>query len=202
MNRSQQWELIRSQVAQIEQTDALRIIPHDNEGQLHLDVAAFNGRRYHLMLDLEDYDIEPPRLYVLDENGQVTWERAKLPPPPFLNLSMHPIDKRDFFCIPGTYDYHSHPLHQHEYWDALRNSTPLSALVRTLARTLKDPPKQEIKLRVKNLHKLPLKHVIIRLDNGEEARFDVEKGATLALRGLEIAVANNLVIRIEAEDAT
>lgn len=201
MDRLQQRELIQSQVAQIGRTDDLRVIEHANEFQLHLDIAADNGKRYHVMLDLEDYDVEPARLYVLDERGEITWDRTKLPPLPFLNGTKHPIEERDFFCIPGTYDYHSHPLHKHEQWDALRNSTPLAALVSNLAKTLKKPPGQQLNLRIGNLPKVPLKHVTIVFDNGETARMEVE-GSSVALRRIEIGLANNLSIRIEVQDAT
>lgn len=202
MNRSQQRQLIQSQLAEIERTDDLRVIEHENEFQLHLDIAAHNGKRYHVMLDLEDYDVEPARLYVLDERGEITWDRSRLPPPPFLNGTKHPIEERDFFCIPGTYDYHSHPLHAHEPWDALRNSTPLASLASNLAKTLKKPPGQQIRLRIGNLPKVPLKKVDIVLDNGETAHMEVNDGAPVALRRIEITLANNLSILIEVENAT
>lgn len=202
MNRAQQRQLIQAQVAEIDQTDDLKVLEHDNEFQLHLDIAAHSGQRYHVMLNLEDYDVEPPGLYILDESGKITWDRATLPPPPFVNGTKHPLEERDFFCIPGTYDYHSHPLHEHEAWDALRNSTPLAALVRKLADTLKNPPIKQLRLQINNLHKVPLKHVTLILDNGEATRIEVNDSTTVALRGIEIALANNQSIRIEAQDAT
>lgn len=202
MYPDQQRELIHSQVAQILESDDLKVIPQPNPLELHLNVAAVGGRRYHLKLDLENYDLEPPKLYVLDEQGNVTWDRKKLPPWPFLNGSRHPGANRDFFCIAGTYDYHSHPLHEHEPWDALRNTTPLAALASKLSKTLKEPPAPKLTVGINGLGNLPLRHILLQFTNGENYVFEVNGESKVVLQGLEITFANNQILRIEARNAT
>lgn len=201
MNREQQRKLVRQQVAAVQQTDHLRILPHSNEFQLHLQVLAADGKQYHLMLDLDDYDVEPAKLYVLDELGNVTWDRTKLPPPPFLNGSKHPLAQRDFFCIAGTYDYHSHPLHEHERWDGLRNTTTLAGLVASIVKHLRNPAPPKIGILLNGLATVPLHELALFLGNGETAVFQVEGPTSVTLQALEIRFANNQCVRLEVRNA-
>lgn len=199
MNREQQQGLIQGQIDDIVEGEGWSIIASDSEFELHLDVRAWNGQRYHLLLDLGGYDIEPPKLCVISEGGEVTWNRAELPPPPFLNGSIHPGLNRDFFCIPGTFDYHSHPLHEHESWDALRNNTPLAELVSRIVRMLTNPPVKMLGLGVGGLHKAPFKRAVLHMDSGQSLQFEVPDGFGATLHAIEIALANNQVIRLEVK---
>jgi len=148
MNRALQAALIQRQVADINQDADCRIIPHANRFQLHLDMKGLGDRRYHLVMDLDDYDVEPPRLCVVDANGSPAWTTDVMPPHPVGNTGIHPIENRMFLCVRGTRDFHSHPLHAHEPWDQLRNNLPLSRLVADLRAMIQTVPTHMVNLQL------------------------------------------------------
>lgn len=147
MNSAQQVELIAAQVAKIEEDERCCVITQANPLQLHLDVASYNGQTYRLKLDLSLYDIEPPALSVLDADGNEVWDRRQLPPG-LTNQDDHPIHKRPFFCVPGTLEYHDHPLHGNVSWDAMRNTRPLAALVAQIKHTMMAKPTPFLQIQV------------------------------------------------------
>jgi hypothetical protein len=140
MNRTLQAALIQEQIAAIHQDADCKVITQPNPLQLHLDIKGFGERRYHLVLDLEDYDVGPAWLYVLGPDGKPAWTTEVMPPHPMGNTGLHPTEKRMFLCVAGTRDFHTHPLHEHEPWDQLRNNMPLSRLVANIRSMLRNAP--------------------------------------------------------------
>lgn len=86
-----------------------------------------------LAMELADYDGQPPTAELLLP------DRSPLPKeqwPGSLNwqgviLEHHKYD-RPWFCRPGLREYHTHPQHDDDPWDAHREGLPLHTLVENL----------------------------------------------------------------------
>lgn len=84
-----------------------------------------------LALDGRWYDAEPFRVAVCGPDGLALpaagWPRG-------LVHSVHPVLGRPFACVRGTYEYHLHPQHYQDRWDAHRSRLRLADLLDHLLR--------------------------------------------------------------------
>jgi hypothetical protein len=79
-----------------------------------------------IRLDGTRYDAEPFRMTVVGSDG------GKLPAkqwPGELFHAIHPVLRRPFACVRGTYEYHCHPTHAADAWDAYRMRIRLADLL-------------------------------------------------------------------------
>ena len=79
-----------------------------------------------IRLDGENYDSEPFRVTVVDRDG------IELPSsqwPGQLFHSVHPVLQKAFACVRGAFEYHCHPSHTNESWDAYRMKIRLADLL-------------------------------------------------------------------------
>jgi len=91
-----------------------------------------------LTLDVTDFDSQPPTAELLAADG------TPLPPERWPRdvegqgiVPDHPLwRRRPFFCRPGTREFHTHPQHEDEPWDAYREGMSLSNIVLSLIRDL------------------------------------------------------------------
>ncbi len=70
-----------------------------------------------IRLDGTRYDAEPFRVAVVDAAGDKLSSKQW---PGQLFHAIHPVLRRPFACIRGTYEYHCHPSHAADAWDAYR----------------------------------------------------------------------------------
>ena len=89
-------------------------------------LADTNVGRAVLLLDAAGYDAEPMKLTVLDGAGRVLPGAAW---PGALYYTEHPILGRPFACVQGSYEYHCHPSHLADPWDAHRRRIRLAELL-------------------------------------------------------------------------
>jgi hypothetical protein len=72
------------------------------------------------------FDAEPFEVGVVDTNlsplGADSW-------PGNLCAGVHPVLQRPFACVRGTYEYHTHPSHLNDPWDAIRFTWRLPQLL-------------------------------------------------------------------------
>jgi hypothetical protein len=90
-----------------------------------------DGQPVRLQLDGAHYDAEPFRVAVVDDGGSLV-EHDRWPAD--LSHSIHPVLRRPFACVRGTFEYHCHPSHLNDRWDIHRSSIRLVDLVDHLLR--------------------------------------------------------------------
>jgi hypothetical protein len=84
-----------------------------------------------ILFELSDWDSQPPTAELLDDQREALaveeWPQ-KLTRRGIVNG--HPNYARPFFCRPGLREFHTHPQHEDEPWDAIRGAgITLTALV-------------------------------------------------------------------------
>ncbi len=90
-------------------------------------IIRFDGSRY----DAEPYDVAVVDAVAPD--GRMLPGEAW---PPGLNHGHHPILGRPFICIRGTGEYHLHPSHLADPWDAYRGRLALADLAAHILRRM------------------------------------------------------------------
>lgn len=84
-----------------------------------------------LRLDCSDYNSQPPLVVLCDADGHLLPD-ARWPHTGGQRgiVAGHPIlGPRKFFCRPGTREFHTHPDHEDQPWDAVREERPLYLIV-------------------------------------------------------------------------
>lgn len=79
-------------------------------------------------IDYVDYDLHPPSVTFLDPLTRMPG--GPVSPPLQLDgttvrpllLAAHPRWRRPFLCLPGTFEYHTHPQHDGDPWLGVRRS--------------------------------------------------------------------------------
>lgn len=79
-------------------------------------------------LDFVDYNLQPPSVTFRDPVGRRPLVRNELPPALqrvgertiSVMIASHPYTRLPFLCFPGIREYHSHPQHTNDPWDAYR----------------------------------------------------------------------------------
>lgn len=84
-----------------------------------------------IRLDAKEYDAHPLSVFVIDETDGFA-ERERWPGSLF--HSVHPVLKRGFACVRGTFEYHCHPSHLGDAWDTYRATLRLPRLLDHLVR--------------------------------------------------------------------
>lgn len=100
------------------------------QGARALAIVSGPDRRYVLELEGENYDAEPLRLRLLDDET-----REPLPVeawPQGLGAAEHPSLKRPFTCMRGLFEYHCHTSHLNDPWDRHRYDYRVEDLLRRL----------------------------------------------------------------------
>jgi hypothetical protein len=85
----------------------------------------------HIIFDGARYDAEPFRVSLASAAGTALPHEQW---PAGLSHGVHPILGRPFACIQGTYEYHAHPSHLADRWDAYRHRIRLPDLLDHLLR--------------------------------------------------------------------
>ena len=93
-----------------------------------------------LHLDCTDFDSQAPSVALLDSKEKL------LPPGRWPHdpqgrgiVQGHPdFPGRKFFCRPGTREFHSHPPHADEPWDAVREGMTIDKIALGILRDLKE----------------------------------------------------------------
>lgn len=125
-------ELLDAEIAAAELRLGDRITGISREGtDVYCRVEGTNVGSVTIRLDGREFDAEPFRVAVVDENGNIAahdrWPGA-------LSLGPHPFLGRPFACVQGTYEYHAHPTHLTDRWDLYRNQLRLPQLLDHLLR--------------------------------------------------------------------
>jgi len=116
------------------------LIGHQLGGTMY-NVPIIGSRRreqFILALDLTDFDSQPPTAELLSDD-RTPLPRARWPRDPegqgiVPNHRLWP--HRPFFCRPGTREFHTHPQHEDEPWDAYREGMSLTGVVLPLVHDL------------------------------------------------------------------
>ncbi len=87
--------------------------------------------RYRLRLDCRDYDAEPPRLAVVDDDDHPLpgdrWPPGLL----YSSVPLHPVLDAPWACVRGTFEYHCYPGHTggDDAWDIHRTDLRIPDLL-------------------------------------------------------------------------
>lgn len=76
-------------------------------------------RPLRLVFECDGWDSQPPSIVLCDAAG-VTLKSLPTNPTGIFNAGPHPSLGRPFVCMRGTREYHIHPSHTSDAWDALR----------------------------------------------------------------------------------
>jgi hypothetical protein len=95
-----------------------------------IDLSSKSERRLILALGCENYDGEPPTAELLDADG-VPLPAGQWPKDLIRQgiIDGHRDFDRPFFCRPGLREFHTHPQHEDDPWDAHREALRLHAIV-------------------------------------------------------------------------
>lgn len=127
-------ELLTEQLASLDASFLERyraaIHPLETQGDFVVVTTLPSGQVSRLRFDARNFDLDPPRVYFCDENGQpLPPGLCPTPSRGFLHQHSNPDITYPFFCVRGTYEYYVHSSHYTESWDALRNRTSLLDVV-------------------------------------------------------------------------
>jgi len=98
-----------------------------------LDVTVHARTPVRIQLVAPQWDEEPPRVVLLTADG-CPWPVASAGQPPdtafrsggVFNHNAHEITGRTYVCMPGSYDYHTHPMHTADVWERYRGKPGMS----------------------------------------------------------------------------
>lgn len=93
-----------------------------------------------LQLNCDDFDSQPPEALLLDADG------SPLPPERWPHdkkgmgiVQGHPLyPDRKFFCRPGTREFHTHPQHEDQPWDEIREGRSIDKIALGILQDLRD----------------------------------------------------------------
>jgi hypothetical protein len=84
---------------------------------------AMNARTpIRLRLTCDDWNDRPPSITLHVIDGTLI-TAAPTNPSGIFHPSPHPVTSRYFVCMRGTREYHTHPSHVGDSWDALKNGS-------------------------------------------------------------------------------
>ncbi len=86
---------------------------------LDVGFSAKDGARLRLRFVCNDWNERPPSVEFLDWGGQQLAGIERDPASVF-NNSPHPATGRPFICMKGVREYHTHPSHTNDAWEAIR----------------------------------------------------------------------------------
>ena len=88
---------------------------------LEVGFSAQDDARLRLRFTCDDWNDRPPSVQFLDSEGRPvpTIERD---PASVFNNSPHPATGKPFICMKGVREYHTHPSHTADAWEAIRRS--------------------------------------------------------------------------------
>lgn len=124
--------LLQEQVEVANQSPVRSRLQQDvrREGTRVLAFAQGSDRLLLFEFDGPNYDAEPLRLRLRDaDSGD---ELALESWPQGLGPAEHPVLHRPFTCLRGLYEYHCHPSHVTDPWDAYRFKYRLEDMLRIL----------------------------------------------------------------------
>lgn len=97
-------------------------------------------KEYRIRLDLQEYDLQPPKVDVLGFLGMLRAKRAGWPQlSKFTHETTLPGTEDSWVCTVGVRAYHDHFVHVHNSWDRYRNWMDLHAVLKNLARNMETP---------------------------------------------------------------
>ena len=67
-----------------------------------------------------DWNEQPPSVALLERDGSFL-SKAPSNPSGVFHQGPHPNTGRPFICMAGSKEYHTHPSHTGDYWDAYRS---------------------------------------------------------------------------------
>ncbi len=82
-----------------------------------LDVTFEGARPLRVRLDCSEWDSVPPSVVLQNADGS---DLTGPTPGGIFNGSAHPSTGKQFICMRGVREYHTHPSHVQEKWDAYR----------------------------------------------------------------------------------
>lgn len=72
-----------------------------------------------LRLNCDNWNDSPPAITLLSRDGEPL-TTAPNDPTGVFNGSLHPLENRQFICMRGSREYHTHPSHVGDPWESLR----------------------------------------------------------------------------------
>lgn len=119
-------DLLETEVAQARERLGQRLTRLDLRGSVvYAMLPSPTGGEAVIQLDGADYDAQPFRVLVLRDGQPVPaggWNEL-------VYGSEHPVLRRPFLCISGTYEYHCYPGHHEDVWDKYRSTIRLGDLL-------------------------------------------------------------------------
>lgn len=89
---------------------------------LEVGFSAADGARLRLRLLCDDWNDRPPSVEFRDWEGRALTAIERDPASVF-NNSAHPTTRKPFICMRGIREYHTHPSHINDSWDAIKSGT-------------------------------------------------------------------------------
>lgn len=89
---------------------------------LDCSFTAINRTILRLQLHCDDWNDRPPSITLHNADGAFLNAHADNPTGVF-NNSPHPTTQRPFICMRGSREYHTHPSHLTDLWDALKEQS-------------------------------------------------------------------------------
>lgn len=86
---------------------------------LDVGFTARDGAHLRLRFTCDDWNDLPPSVEFLDWEGRSLASIARDPGGVF-NNSPHPYTRKPFICMKGVREYHTHPSHRNDAWEAIR----------------------------------------------------------------------------------
>ena len=88
---------------------------------LDIGFSARDGAKIRLRLFCQEWNDRPPSVDLLDWSGQ-RLPAIQRDPAGVFNNSAHPQTGRPFICMKGVREYHTHPSHTGDAWEAIKGS--------------------------------------------------------------------------------
>jgi len=88
---------------------------------LDVGFTASDGSRLRLRFTCDDWNDRPPSIEFLNWEGQPLPSMERDPAGVF-NNSPHPATGKPFVCMKGAREYHTHPSHTSDAWEAIKNN--------------------------------------------------------------------------------
>lgn len=94
-------------------------------------VAIFSahGRDWRLCLDATHYDMLPPSLSIIDEEGHPQPRENWPPGLAYQQVPDHPVLHRPWTCLRGTLEYHMYPGHSADPWEFSRGDLRIADIL-------------------------------------------------------------------------
>lgn len=144
MREAHRVELVRRQAAQLsaEPGGARGVRLVDHRRVVFEATEAMSEKTYAFALELDDFDVMPPELLVIDpQTGESRLERADWPNAPrFTFREPHPTLRRLWHCMPGLKEYHIHLSHRTDSWDNHRYTHTIPRIVENVVDALQALP--------------------------------------------------------------